>query len=388
MAIDPQRNAWNRTALEASPFDALVCIAPSNVLLLSGYWPVTGNSLAILTRSGQCRIILPEDEQDLAEHSTNAEFQTYQPGTLDKITTPVEQFAGLLTQTIHSLGLERATIGLELCQTMQPASYASSSQYHGELLRCLRSRVPDCICVSADSFLATLQARRTPIELDILLSGVEIAKHGFAAAPKAIRVGSTEPSVAAAVSSAFQQAPQPESIQRSYGFFFCMSGPNSAKASAAYARTRTRTIETDDLVMVHANTCADGLWTDITRTYTAGEPTDRHHKMREAITAAREAALRSIRPGVPAAEVDRAARDVMQQHGYGHAFRHGTGHGVGLSAISANAQPRIHPASPDTLEEGMTFNVEPAAYFDGYGGMRHCDVVAVTATGAEVLTSF
>ena len=50
--------------------------------------------------------------------------------------------------------------------------------------------------------------------------------------------------------------------------------------------------------------------------------------------------------------------------------------------------PRIHPQSPDVLEEGMTFNVEPAAYFDGYGGMRHCDIVAVTSEGATVFTEF
>ncbi len=66
----------------------------------------------------------------------------------------------------------------------------------------------------------------------------------------------------------------------------------------------------------------------------------------------------------------------MQRHGFGDAFRHSTGHGVGFAAANANGIPRIHPKSSDVLEEGMTFNIEPAAYFDGYGGMRHCDVVA------------
>ena len=78
----------------------------------------------------------------------------------------------------------------------------------------------------------------------------------------------------------------------------------------------------------------------------------------------------------------------MSARGFAKEFRHATGHGVGFSAANHDAIPRIHPKSKDLLEEGMTFNVEPAAYFDGYGGMRHCDVVAVTSTGVEVLTDF
>jgi Xaa-Pro aminopeptidase len=61
---------------------------------------------------------------------------------------------------------------------------------------------------------------------------------------------------------------------------------------------------------------------------------------------------------------------------------------VGFAAISANAIPRIHPACHDPLETGMVFNIEPAIYLEGFGGLRHCDVVTITPTGAEVLTEF
>lgn len=73
---------------------------------------------------------------------------------------------------------------------------------------------------------------------------------------------------------------------------------------------------------------------------------------------------------------------------FGPQFKHSTGHGVGFSAISANAKPRLHPKSTETLETGMVFNVEPAIYFEGYGGIRHCDMVTVTEAGAELLTPF
>jgi Xaa-Pro aminopeptidase len=140
--------------------------------------------------------------------------------------------------------------------------------------------------------------------------------------------------------------------------------------------------------MIHANTCADGYWTDITRTYTAGQASARHNDMREAIMEARSAGLAAVRPGATGSDVDKAARTVMESHGLGKAFKHAAGHGVGFAAANANGRPRIHPLSPDVLEEGMTFNLEPAAYFEGYGGMRHCDVVAVTKDGAEVITEF
>jgi len=64
------------------------------------------------------------------------------------------------------------------------------------------------------------------------------------------------------------------------------------------------------------------------------------------------------------------------------------GHGIGFAAISANARPRIHPASDEILETGMTFNIEPSIYIEGYGGARHCDMVAVTSNGMELLTDF
>jgi Xaa-Pro aminopeptidase len=99
-------------------------------------------------------------------------------------------------------------------------------------------------------------------------------------------------------------------------------------------------------------------------------------------------ALAAVRPGTKASEVDRAAREVLARRGFSKAFKHATGHGVGFAAIDHNAHPRIHPLSDEILEAGMVFNIEPAVYFTGIGGMRHCDMVAVTPQGGELLTPF
>lgn len=176
--------------------------------------------------------------------------------------------------------------------------------------------------------------------------------------------------------------------QRADGDMFCMSGPNSFEAFASCQRTRFRRLCRGDLVLIHCNSYVDGYWTDITRTYVLGPPDTRQLRMLETILEARGAALETIKAGVKAAEADGAARSVFKNRGFEGEFKHGLGHGVGFAAIDHNAWPRLHPASDDVLETGMVFNIEPAIYIEGVGGMRHCDMVAVTKNGAEVLTPF
>jgi Xaa-Pro dipeptidase len=87
--------------------------------------------------------------------------------------------------------------------------------------------------------------------------------------------------------------------------------------------------------------------------------------------------------------VDRAARDVLEARGFGPNFTHGLGHNVGFAgAVSSRYPPHLSPTAMDRLEPGMTFNIEPAIYIEGYGGLRHCDVVTLTEAGAEILTPF
>lgn len=388
MALDSERHDRILKSLAGSDLDGIVSITASTVLLLSGYWPVVGHSVAVAARSGEVVVLVPEDELDLAEPTSAAHVIGYKPAALDRLTEPAKELRRPLAGILTALGLGKGRLGVELDATLQPATYVSSAIYRHELLNLLNSIAASASFVPCDRMVAELQATKTRTELQRIKTVCRITQVAYANAQGAVQAGATEPEVASAFQATFDTSRLARSVQRGYGTFFCMSGPNSATASAAYTRTRQRVIESGDLVMIHANTCGDGYWTDITRTYSAGEPTDRHQAMCAAILRARDAAVNAVRPGARASEVDRAARDVMQAHGFGEAFRHGTGHGVGFAAINANALPRIHPASPDVLEEGMTFNIEPAAYFDGYGGMRHCDMVAVTADGAQILTAF
>lgn len=100
---------------------------------------------------------------------------------------------------------------------------------------------------------------------------------------------------------------------------------------------------------------------------------------------ARELALSLVRPGIAAAEIDQAVRELFTQEGYGENILHRTGHGIG---IGNHEGPWLAEGSEDVLQENMVISIEPGLYFPDIGGVRHSDTVRVTGDGNEILTSF
>ncbi len=388
MICDQERLERIRSAIQDAGWDALICGLPSNVLLLSGYWPVLGTSLAIATRDGQIGLVVPEDERELAEMGWANELRVFRGGSLDEIKTPAEQVRAPLAQLVETLHVGRV-IGHERGAFFQTSSYAAMQIFGGALPEILAEALPGVSLVPADDRLRQLRSVATPCELARIRLACRIAQKAFVTGARSLRPGLTETEAAVLFRNPLSTAGVGfEGVERADGFTYCMSGPNSAQAHAAYQRSRTRALAAGDLALLHCNSYADGYWTDITRTFCLGEPDETKRRMYNAIFAAREAALNAIVPGAKLSDVDRAAREVMREHGYAKEFKHATSHGVGFSAINHPAHPRIHPASAERLEKGMVFNVEPGIYVEGYGGMRHCDMVAVNDRGAELLTPF
>jgi len=143
-----------------------------------------------------------------------------------------------------------------------------------------------------------------------------------------------------------------------------------------------------DSVICQCHCYADGYWADISRTYHIGAPQTMLRRMFDAVLAARDEALTALKPGARGADVHCAARDVLERHGFAHAFRHPTGHGAGFGTANYAERPRLHPKSEDILKPGMVVKVEPGVYVDGVGGVRHADMVAIGEDGPEVLTPF
>jgi len=384
-----ERRERIKYALGEAGMAAVICALPTQVFLLSGYWPVVGTALAIATRHNEIIVVAPEDEKEIAQASWADAVETFRPGSLDALTNAAEAVSVPLARIAKRLGINGGSVGYESATMFEPASYAALHLYGADMVAMIHRAFPSVSLVPADAMLARLRAVKTSYEVNAIRRACRISECAFSQGASQLRPGMTELDAAelfrGVLSTAITNFPD---VERADGYIFCMSGPNSALASGAYARSRTRRIVAGDLVLVHCNSYADGYWTDITRTYSCGEPDSRAKAIRDAIFAAREAALRAIAPGAAAADVDHAAREVLQERGFGPQFKHSTGHGVGFAAIDNNAQPRLHPASPDTIQAGMVFNVEPAVYINNFGGVRHCDMVAITKTGTELLTNF
>jgi Xaa-Pro aminopeptidase len=123
---------------------------------------------------------------------------------------------------------------------------------------------------------------------------------------------------------------------------------------------------------------------DLTRMVWPGSIPREIARIYRIVKEAHDQAIAFVRPGVTAAEVDRAARSVIEKAGYGPQFNHSTGHGMGLDVHEA---PRLAKETNMVLEPGMVFTVEPGIYLPGKGGVRLEDDVLVTKTGCEVLTT-
>jgi D-alanyl-D-alanine dipeptidase len=162
-------------------------------------------------------------------------------------------------------------------------------------------------------------------------------------------------------------------------FTIVASGPNGA---SPHHEPGGRPIREGDPVVLDFGGKVGGYCSDISRTVAVGRTRDRLIEVYDVVREAQEAAFQAVRPGVPAEEVDRAARDVIERAGYGERFLHRTGHGIGLEE---HENPYIVRGNTEALRPGMCFSIEPGVYLEGEFGVRIEDIVTVTEDGAARL---
>ena len=376
-----------RRALEETNWDLLACALPSNVLLVSGYWPAAGFSMAVATRAGEILLVVPEDEEEEAENSWADEVATYCAVPLDRVSTAEEPVFDTFAQLRVNRGISANRIGFEQAESSERPSFTPYLS-RASAARILRRNFPTATLAPADELLAQMRSVKTSPEIGHIRIACNIARQVFHQASGNLRDDVTEAQTAGAFRGALLSCLSEHSVRRCDGFVYCMSGPNSARAFGPYSRSRNRTITTGDLVIVRCHSFADGYWADITRTYHLGEVEGLKRKLFEAVLGARDTVVAAVRPGVRAADIDQLARGHMASHGLSEAFKHPAGHGIGFAALDYTARPRLHPRSDDVIEAGMVLKIEPGVYVEGVGGVRHSDMLAVTDTGAEILTPF
>ena len=277
----------------------------------------------------------------------------------------VEDPTELVAETASDLGM---TDGELLVDPMMWARFTQD----------LRATLPDATWGIADEVLGPLRVQKDDAELDALRRAADAADAAMADVRDlgADAIGMTERELATFVEERLvAHGGDGTSFETIVG-----SGPNGAKP---HHHRSEREIRRDDPVVLDFGTRVDGYPSDQTRTVVfAGDPPAEFERVHEVVREAQQAAVDAVEPGVPAEDVDAAAREVVKDAGYGEAFVHRTGHGVGLDV---HEEPYIVGGNDRPLAEGMVFSIEPGVYLDGEFGVRIEDLVVVTDDGCERL---
>ncbi len=203
----------------------------------------------------------------------------------------------------------------------------------------------------------------------------KITKLAYREAFKQLREGMSPRDLASAIGAAHQQM----GVSGSGGPQF---GPNTAFPHGSMV---IRSLQKGDTVLVDGGCSVEGFRSDITRTVFYGQPTDRQRWVWEIIRKAETAALEAVRPGATCESIDRAARRVIEDAGFGpdyKYFAHRLGHGIGMEG---HEYPYLVRGNTLKLQPGMTFSNEPGIYIYGEFGVRIEDCMVVTEDGGRTL---
>lgn len=269
----------------------------------------------------------------------------------------------LLREMLPDLGLR--TLGFESHYTLH--SFAEKLNGLGEKI--------GVQVVPTTDLVEKLRAIKDEDEIARLRASVALNEQVFDEVYNSICPGRTEREIAMVIESTMRrmgaQSPSFDTI--------VATGSNSA---LPHAVPGPAAIEGGQPVMIDMGLILDGYCSDMTRTFVLGEPDDRYLAIHRLVRRAQLAAIATIRAGVTAAMVDTVARDIIAAAGYGQAFGHSLGHGVGLAV---HEEPRLSSRNKKKLQAGMVVTVEPGIYIPGWGGVRLENMVVVRAAGCELL---
>ncbi|MDR7484258.1 MAG: aminopeptidase P family protein [Armatimonadota bacterium] len=224
--------------------------------------------------------------------------------------------------------------------------------------------------------LDRLRWQKSPEEVAAIRRAAQVAADAFADVLPLIRPGAVEREIAVTLEERLRR----RGSQRIPFDTIVASGPRSA---LPHGSADDRVIGPGEFVTVDFGAAVDGYHADCTRTLVTAPAGDRHREIYNVVLAAQQAALSGLRAGMTGKDADALARSVIEQAGYGEAFGHSLGHGVGLAVHEG---PTLSPREEAVLPPGAVVTVEPGIYLSGWGGVRIEDVVVLTESGCEVLT--
>ncbi|MFJ9160078.1 aminopeptidase P family protein [Streptomyces griseoviridis] len=342
-----------RAAADAGLAGLLVAPGP-DLVWLTGYAPTAVTerlTLLVLTPDRPPVLVVPTLEAPDAAQAPGAEALSLRDWTDGK--DPYAATAALLDSTgrfgisdntwaMHLLGLQRA--------------------------------LPDTSHASLTEALPMLRAVKDAAELELMAAAGAAADATFEEIRAVRFAGRRESEVGADLADLLRRFGHEQ-----VDFTIVASGPNGANP---HHEVGDRVIEDGDMVVLDFGGLKDGYGSDTSRTVHVGAPDDEERAVHDIVRAAQEAGFRAVRPGAACQDVDRAARQVIVDAGYGECFIHRTGHGIG---VTTHEPPYMIEGEERPLVPGMCFSVEPGIYLPGRFGVRIEDIVTVTEDGGRRL---
>ncbi|HEX9765661.1 MAG TPA: Xaa-Pro peptidase family protein [Nitriliruptorales bacterium] len=354
MAIHPHadRLARAQRAMQVAGVEVLLLGPGANLRWLSGYHalPLERLTMLIVPADGAAALVAPELERARATASPAVDIAELV--TWSETDDPFTLVAG---------------------RAAEPSTVAVDDRLWASFTLRLQDRLGAREWVVASTVLAPLRVRKDAAELAALAAAGAAIDEVHARVPSLLRPGRSESEVGADIATAIRQT------HDEVEFVLVASGPNGA---SPHHELSDRRLEAGDAVVVDIGGILDGYCSDETRNYQLGASDREYAHIHQVLEAAQQAGVDAVRPGVAAQAIDRAARGVLEDAGFGELFIHRTGHGIGLEV---HEEPWIVDGNTQVLEPGMTFSVEPGVYVPGRHGARIEDIVAVTDDGVERL---
>lgn len=343
-----------RGLLEGSGCDALVVSELTNVRYLTGF---TGSAAVVLVTSDE--LVFVTDGRYL----TQSHDQISAAGVDARIEIVAADPDGVVADAAAAAGVGRLGLESGSVSWAQQRRWAADLFTSGEL-------------VPTVSLVEELRLVKDPGEAARIRSACAIADAALAQVRPRLAEQPTEVEFAMELDATMRRLGA-EDVSFDT---IVASGPNSARP---HHRPSGRRIVEGDLVVVDFGALVDGYHSDMTRTVAVGALDDQRQRMLDVVLESQAAGVAAVGAGVTAAAVDQVCRDVIDGAGWGDAFVHSTGHGVGLDI---HEEPRVSGRSAATLVAGHVVTVEPGVYLPGLGGVRIEDTVLVTEDGCDRLT--
>ena len=227
-----------------------------------------------------------------------------------------------------------------------------------------------------DTFLSDLRSIKDSSEINFIKQAQEITDTAFLHILDFIKAGKTENEIALELEFFMRK-------QGSEGVAFDTIAVSGKNSSLPHGVPTDKPVETGDFITMDFGANIGGYCSDMTRTVAVGFVNDKQKAVYNTVLEAQKSGLSTIKAGLTGAEVDGAARNIINNKGYGKYFGHALGHSLGLEVHEA---PACSPKSKSVLKSGMLMTVEPGIYIPESFGVRIEDMVLITDDGAENLT--